>query len=248
MSPRRDPRDRPPRAEREDRNPQGSNAIPRTISRGERSVLAQLAQAHALDGDAGRAEAALGTFLEEILSWTRDSNLVAQADLGRLASRHVAESLEALAAIDARAPKTLIDIGSGGGFPGIPIAILRPKIEVTLVESRRRKGLFLQRVIQTLGLENAHAVTDRAERVELPAAERVDFATARAVAVLRELLPLLAPLVRPGGTALLFKGSSHEAELLEWRQSGDKRWEHRSSRAVPDRHLYLLEFERTAAE
>ena len=214
----------------------------RQLSRGERAVLRDLAQLYAPQEDAELIEAMLATYLEEILSWTRDSNLVAQADLGRLASRHVSESLEGLRMLDARAPERLIDVGSGGGFPGMPLAILRPSINVTLVESRRRKGLFLQRVVGALALPNVRVLVERAERVELEPEDRADVATARAVAGLDALLPLLEPLVKPGGLALLYKGSSHVEELEKWRAKGGGAWTHRSTHAVPDRHLFLLEF------
>jgi 16S rRNA (guanine527-N7)-methyltransferase len=215
----------------------------RTISRGERAVLSDLSQRYAAQGYAELIESRLAAFLEELLGWTRDSNLVAQADLGRLASRHVAESLEGLPIVDAHAPKTLIDVGSGGGFPGMPIAILRPELQVTLVESRRRKGLFLQRVVQELRLPNVRVLVERAEHVELDPSERADLATARAVAGLDELLPLLDPLVRPGGIALLYKGSSHGEELEAWGAKHARGWTHRATHPVTDRHLYLLEFE-----
>jgi 16S rRNA (guanine527-N7)-methyltransferase len=219
----------------------------RTLSRGERGVLHQLSQQHAAQTDAASIEALLGSYLEELLRWTRDSNLVAQADLGRLASRHVAESLAGLPIVDARAPKRLIDIGAGGGFPGLPIAILRPEIEVTLVESRRRKGLFLQRVVQVLRLPNVKVRVERAERVELEPEALADLATARAVAPLVELLPLLEPLVRPGGGALLYKGSSHESEVAAWTKAASSAWRHRATHPLADRHLFLLEFDRTPA-
>ena len=218
----------------------------RVLSRPERAVLGELSQRHVVQGDAASVEAKLASFLEELLGWTRDSNLVAQADLGRLASRHVVESLEGLPMVDAHAPKRLIDVGSGGGFPGIPLAILRPEIDVTLVESRRRKGLFLQRVVQVLGLTNVRVLVERAEQVRLDLEKRADLATARAVAGLDELLPILDPLVRPGGFALLYKGSSHGQELEAWRTKGADRWTHRATHPIPDRHLYLLEFEHHA--
>ena len=209
-------------------------------------MLKSLAAAHSLrPEDAASATAQLEAFLEDLIHWTRDSNLVAQNDLGRLASRHVAESLAVLPTLDRFAPKTLLDIGSGAGFPGIPIQIVRPELRVTLVESRRRKGLFLRRVVEGLPLPQASVIMGRAEHLETEEGARFDAATARAVAVISELLPWLAPVLRPGGHAILFKGSSHAEDLSAWDATKDPAWKYLETVPVPDRHLYFLVFERT---
>jgi 16S rRNA (guanine527-N7)-methyltransferase len=181
-----------------------------------------------------------------LLPWTQDSNLVAQNDLGRLASRHVAESLAVLPLLDRLAPQRLIDLGSGAGFPAIPIQITRPTLEVTMVESRRRKGLFLKRVVQDLELLNASVIVGRAEQLSPEAQAPFDLGTARAVAVIEELLPWLVPVIRPGGHAILFKGSSHPQELDTWRESADPYWRQVEIVPVTDRHLYFVVFERTS--
>src|SRR5258705_10296644 len=121
--------------------PESHAETTRQLSGAERAVLRTLASEYALDPAAApEILARLGAYLEDLLDWTRDSNLVAQSDLGRLASRHVAESLAVLPLIDRLAPQRLIDIGSGAGFPAIPVQVARPELAVTLVESRRRKG------------------------------------------------------------------------------------------------------------
>ena len=193
---------------------------------------------------AGSMVACLEAYLEDLLHWTQDSNLVAQNDLGRLASRHVAESLAVLPLLDRLAPATLLDIGSGAGFPAIPIQIARPELAVTVVESRRRKGLFLKRVVQGLELEHATVIIGRAENLGADGAGPFDVATARAVAVIGELLPWLSPVIRPGGHAVLFKGSSHPEELDTWSKIGDPYWKHSETVPVADRHLHFVVFER----
>lgn len=218
--------------------------ITRQLSAAERSVLRGLAEEHAQGRDSALMLARLEAYLEDILSWTRDSNLVAQNDLGRLASRHANESLAVLPLLDALAPARLIDVGSGAGFPGIPLQIARPEWAVTVVESRRRKGLFLKRVIERLELTNARAILGRAEQLASENVPPQDVGTARAVAVISELLPWLAPVIRTGGHAVLFKGSAHTDELAEWTASKDPAWRHVETRAVPDRHLWFLVFER----
>jgi 16S rRNA (guanine527-N7)-methyltransferase len=217
----------------------------RQLSAPERAVLRDLAKEHAPDAAAAEVmRARLEAYLEDLLLWTRDSNLVAQNDLGRLASRHVTESLAALPLLDRLAPKRLIDLGSGAGFPAIPVQVARPELAVTLVESRRRKGLFLKRTVERLELENAQALIMRAEQLATAGLPPQDVGTARAVAVVRELLPWLAPVIRPGGHAVLFKGSAHVEELAEWGKTQDAEWRHAETVAVPDRHLWFVVFER----
>lgn len=190
--------------------------------------------------------ARLESYLEDLLHWTQDSNLVAQNDLGRLASRHVAESMAVLPLLDRLAASRLIDLGSGAGFPAIPIQVARPEILVTMVESRRRKGLFLKRAVEGLELANASVILGRAEQLSKESLPPFDVGTARAVAIIPELLPWLTPVVREGGHAVLFKGSSHPEELEKWAKVGDPHWRHVEIVPVADRHLYFVVFERTA--
>jgi 16S rRNA (guanine527-N7)-methyltransferase len=222
-----------------------SESATRQLSSGERSVLRALAKEYAANAEsAALMVARFEAYLEDLISWTRDSNLVAQNDLGRLASRHVTESLAVLPLLDRLAPERLIDVGSGAGFPAIPIQIARPDLKVTVVESRRRKGLFLKRTVERLELENAHAIIGRAEQLAKESLELQDVGTARAVAVIAELLPWLAPVIRPGGHAVLFKGSAHAEELAEWSETPNPAWRHVETLPVPDRHLWFLVFER----
>src|SRR5437899_2894298 len=85
---------------------------------------------------------ALSEYLAELREWNARGNLVSQSDLGRLVSRHVAESFAALPWIDRSGAKQVIDVGSGGGFPIIPLKLARPELRVGLVESRRMKSMF----------------------------------------------------------------------------------------------------------
>lgn len=221
--------------------------VSRHVSPAERSVIDALAPTvAATPEEIRRVRTELEGFLAELLGWNRDSNLVAAGDLGRLASRHVLESLAVLPLLDRLAPARLIDVGSGAGFPAVPIAIARPAWQVHTIESRRRKGLFLGRIAERLEHGNLVVHIDRAERVELPSPQFADVATARAVAVIDALLPVLAPLVRTGGHAVLFKGSGHADELATWARTNDPAWRHVETVAVADRHLYFEVFERLA--
>lgn len=211
-------------------------------------MLRSLAHEHALKPEASASMSArLESYLEDLLHWTQDSNLVAQNDLGRLASRHVAESMAVLPLLDRLAPTRLVDLGSGAGFPAIPIQVARPELAVTMVESRRRKGLFLKRAVEGLELVNASVILGRAEQLSKEALAQFDVGTARAVAIIPELLPWLTPVIRTGGHAVLFKGSSHPEELEKWARVGDPHWRHVEIVPVADRHLYYVVFERTDA-
>lgn len=222
-------------------------STPRHLSPAEMEVLNVIAPtAASAPAEASRVRSELDGFLRELLAWNRDSNLVAAGDLGRLASRHVLESLAVLPTLDGLAPTRVVDVGSGAGFPAIPLAIARPAWQVHAIESRRRKGLFLQRIAERLQNANLVVHVDRAERVTLPPTERADVVTARAVAVIKELLPMIAPLVRAGGHAVLFKGSSHVMEREAWSKGNDPAWRHVETVTMPDRHLYFEIFERLA--
>ncbi|MDP2965861.1 MAG: 16S rRNA (guanine(527)-N(7))-methyltransferase RsmG, partial [Pelolinea sp.] len=111
-------------------------------------------------------------------------------------------------------PRRLIDIGTGAGFPGIPLKILYPSMRLTLVESVGKKANFCRHMIETLKLEAVEVVTARAEDVgQMPAhREAYDWAVARAVANLPVLLEYLLPLVQVGGAMLAQKGQSGPAE------------------------------------
>ncbi len=106
----------------------------------------------------------------------------------------------------------LVDIGSGAGLPGIVLAMLRPSLEVTLLEPLLRRAVFLEECVAELGLANATVLRARAEDKDV-AQLRADIATARAVAPLDRLVGWAARLLRPGGQLLAIKGQSAEAEL-----------------------------------
>jgi len=130
--------------------------------------------------------------------------------------RLLADSLELLRRLpdDAR---TLIDVGSGGGVPGIPLAIARPELRVTLLDATAKKVRFLADAASDIGLGNVRAIQGRAEELgrDPEYRDRFDVATARAVARLATLVELTLPLVRPGGIAILPKGSAAAEELAE---------------------------------
>jgi 16S rRNA (guanine527-N7)-methyltransferase len=119
--------------------------------------------------------------------------------------RHLADSLSGLVLDAVRRADTLVDLGSGGGFPGIALAIACPECAVTLVESERRKAAWLTRA--AADLPNVRIVGDRAETLAADERERWSVATARAVGSLSTTLELAAPLLAPGGTLVVWRAA-----------------------------------------
>lgn len=156
--------------------------------------------------------------LEQFAQAVIDSphNLVSRAARDEVRTRHVPESV-AFARYLPAATKTLVDVGSGGGFPGVLIALVRPDIDVHLVESVGKKARFLAEVVRSLGVN----ATVHHMRVEEFArlTERVtpDAVSARAVASLRDLAALTAPLLVPGGFLYAIKGAQWQDELEDAR-------------------------------
>ena len=124
--------------------------------------------------------------------------------------RHLVDSLVALALPVVRTAGVIVDLGSGGGFPGVPLAIVSPECAVTLVESERSKADWLTRA--TSDLPNVRVVGERTEQLATHERERWSLATARALAPLPVLLELAAPLVAVGGTMVAWRGPRDRGE------------------------------------
>jgi 16S rRNA (guanine527-N7)-methyltransferase len=140
--------------------------------------------------------------------------LVARADRPRLFTRHILDSLNPLALFDPP-PSSLLDVGSGGGLPGIPLALIWARARVTLLESRERKAGFLERVIRDLELSNARvAVARLRDLASLSSVARVEAVTIRAVGRLPELLREATGIAVPGATWVYFLGTAERAEAL----------------------------------
>jgi 16S rRNA (guanine527-N7)-methyltransferase len=178
--------------------------------------------------------ARLDCFVDLLLAWQQRINLIAPSTVPSLWSRHVADSLQLLDLVEAPARRRVfVDVGSGGGFPGMVIACAVADVEgseVHLVESNLKKAAFLREATrQTRAPALVHAA--RIEQVAATLdAMPVDYVTARAVAPLPDLLGLIAPLVKRGAKALLLKGQDLEHELTE----STKHW-HIESETVPSR-------------
>jgi len=165
----------------------------------------------------------LQAYIGLLLAWTARLNLIGRSTQEQVWTRHVVDSLQLLPMIPS-ASRDALDVGSGAGLPGIVLAIARPNLPITLVESDQRKAAFLRHVGYTLRLLNITVVAGRIEATSLQA----DIVTARAVAPLPKLLELVAPCLRPGGSALLLKGDGVEEELT----AASERWTFRVDRAA----------------
>ncbi len=155
----------------------------------------------------------LCAFAEAMLRQNEVMNLTAITEPAAVAKLHLADSLTLLRCADL-AGKSLIDVGCGAGFPGVPLKIVCPQMELTLLDSLGKRMQWLETVLPQLGVE-ATCVTARAEEAVATRRERYDYASSRAVARLNILLELTAPFVKVGGAVLAMKGSSAREELEE---------------------------------
>jgi 16S rRNA (guanine527-N7)-methyltransferase len=147
-------------------------------------------------------------------------NLTRITDPAEIETRHFLDSLTAalplLDRLRAGQSVRLVDVGSGGGMPGLPLKIAFPRLRVSLVESVRKKAAFLRDVVAQLRLEDVEVVAERAENAARDAAHRdtYDWATGRALGTLPVVVELCAPFLAPGGLLVAQRGGDLEAELL----------------------------------
>ncbi len=157
--------------------------------------------------------ARLSQYLDLLLAGNETMNLTRITDRPAAEIQHVGDSLTLLPFMPTGA-FSLADIGSGGGVPGIPLAIARPDARITLIESTKKKADFLTRTAATLQLANVRVVPQRAEDAgNSGLRQSFDVVTARAVATIDWLAEWTLPLVKVGGKALLMKGPRHADEL-----------------------------------
>ena len=150
-------------------------------------------------------------YLELLLEWNEKFNLTAITDKDEIEEKHFIDSIELIKFFDVK-NKTLLDVGSGAGFPGIPLAIVEPTLKITLLESNGQRVSFLREVVNDLDLKNVDIIQGRSE--ELGTREKYDIVTARAVKELNILLEITFYLVKVGGYFIAYKSSGIDEELL----------------------------------
>jgi 16S rRNA (guanine527-N7)-methyltransferase len=156
----------------------------------------------------------------ELIIWNEKFNLTAIRESEDIRIKHFLDSLTPYPEMLASTPERLVDVGTGAGFPGIPLKILFPNMQLTLVESVGKKAGFCRHIVDTLALENVEVLSTRVEELgQNPAyREKYDWAVGRAVASMPVLAEYLLPLVKIGGAMLALKGENAHAEA----QSADK--------------------------
>jgi len=165
----------------------------------------------------------LTNYERELLDWNQKFNLTAIRDVESIRTKHFLDSYSCVLAWKEHPPLRLVDIGTGAGFPGIPLKIIYPNMHLTLVESVGKKAMFCQHVVRALELKDVEIIQSRAEDFGQKPEHResYDWAVARAVANLNVLSEYLLPLVKAGGNMLAQKGENAHAEA----QSAEKAME-----------------------
>jgi 16S rRNA (guanine527-N7)-methyltransferase len=159
--------------------------------------------------------AALELYEQQLLEWNERVNLTAIQEPEMIRTKHFLDSLTCIIAMRETQMEKIIDVGTGAGFPGIPLKIIFPKTQITLVESVGKKVEFLRHLIDQLKLDQVEILPDRVETIGQNEhyRQKYDWALARAVAIMPVLMEYLLPLVHIGGSVIAMKGEKAPAEV-----------------------------------
>lgn len=157
---------------------------------------------------------ALARYAQLLVEKNKVMNLTAITEPAEIATLHFLDSAALLGLVDLQG-KTLVDVGTGAGFPGLPLRILEPSLHVTLLDALNKRIDFLKEVCADLGVTDVDCVHARAEEFAAKHRERFDFATSRAVASLPMLAELCLPLVKVGGSFLAMKSVDSDQEIAD---------------------------------
>ena len=157
------------------------------------------------------------TYYDALIAWNQKMNLTAIEEPVEVAYKHFVDSVCLLRVVADLKQKCMIDIGTGAGFPGVPLKIMEPALDLTLFDSLNKRIIFLQELCRTLQLKNIKAVHGRAEEfgIKPEYRQQYDMATARAVARMPVLLEICLPFVKKGGMFIALKGPELENEIKE---------------------------------
>lgn len=183
-------------------------------------------------------EQRLRDFVLLLEKWNAAINLISRSTMGQVWSRHILDSAQIFSY--ASSANRWVDLGSGGGFPGIVVAILAvefaPNMKIILVEADQRKAAFLRQVGQTLGL----SINVIADRIELIASLTADVVSARALAPLPQLCVFAKTHLAPDGAAIFLKGKSCDAEIADARKDWNFSLESHASITDPSAVVLVL--------
>jgi len=160
-------------------------------------------------------------FYTVLAEWNRRMNLVSSRDMARCIEYHFLDSLKIAAAVSFGSINTLLDFGSGAGFPGIPLALAFPHIRVTLLDSRLKRCRFLETAVSSIPIENAVVIRSRIEALDSSYNESFDCVTTRATVDLAAFVRLAGRFVRRGGCLAAVKGDTVEEEMNALRATCD---------------------------
>jgi 16S rRNA (guanine527-N7)-methyltransferase len=174
------------------------------------------------------------TYTELLLKWNRSISLTSVTDVEQILRFHFGESLFALSMLPVEKSR-LADVGSGSGFPGIPLAMVSPNLTVTLIESNAKKYAFLNEVIRELKLRNVIALHTRMKDIKAPT-RAFDIVTARALGKFEDLLRWAQKALAPGGRIALWVGSEDATDI-----SADMLWKWSAPAPIPgSQRRYIL--------
>lgn len=156
------------------------------------------------------------TYFEMLTEWNEKMNLTAITEFDEVFKKHFIDSLSLIKAVDLNQKFSLIDIGTGAGFPGLALKIAFPNLQVTLLDSLQKRILFLDEVISTLGLSSVETIHGRAEEYAKPnkLRESFDLCVSRAVANLTTLSEYCLPFVKVGGLFISYKSEKITEEMI----------------------------------
>ena len=160
------------------------------------------------------------SYLAELKKWNRKINLTAIRDDREAVIKHFLDSFSFLKGFEVRPGLALVDMGSGAGFPALPIKIAAPAVTVTMVESVKKKASFLRHIVRMLGLQGVEVVDRRTEELPENMLGRFDAATARAFADMEKAVQEGARLLAPGGVLVLSRGPEEQLEPEKIERTG----------------------------
>jgi 16S rRNA (guanine527-N7)-methyltransferase len=188
------------------------------------SIDALRAQAERWGTPLGERELDRLVHFAEFLAGYDEANVIGTREFDSVLLDHIADSLSCTLSVAFEGTEKLVDVGSGGGLPGLPLAIVRPNLGVTLVEATGKKARFLRQAVEELRLSNVAVSNVRVEELGRQAAQRgkYDVATARALARLSVVAEYCLPLLRVGGCLVAMKGRLDDTELAQGRSAADR--------------------------